>query len=166
MMMLGVRVLFTLAAAAIPVSAVAQPLNPVRWSVQAAPSAVTAGQIARIQVAAQIDEGWHLYALEQAEKGPLPTELTAGPEPAFTMRQKEIESPEPQRTQDPNFGVETAWYADSAVFTLPVEVAANVAAGARVIEVRARFQACNATLCLRPATVTLSVKITVAKRQR
>lgn len=160
------RVLVTLATAAIPVTAAAQQLNPVRWSVQAAPSAVTAGQIARIQVAAQIDDGWHLYALDQVEKGPLPTELTAGAEPTFTLRQQDIESPEPQRTEDRNFGVETAWYAESAVFTLPVKVAADAAAGPRVIEVRARFQACNDVLCLRPATVTLPVKVTVGKRRR
>src|SRR6266545_5023983 len=153
-----IRVLFTLAAAAIPAAVAAQPLEPVRWSVQAAPTGVTAGQVARIQIAAQIDKGWHLYALEQVDKGPLPTELTAGVAPTFTMRKTDIEGPEPERTQDRNFGVETAWYADSAVFTLPVKVAANAAAGARVIEVHARFQACNDTLCLRPATVTLPVK--------
>jgi DsbC/DsbD-like thiol-disulfide interchange protein len=161
-----VRVLIALAAAAIPTAAAAQQLEPVRWSVRAAPHGITAGQLARIQIEAQIDEGWHLYALEQAEKGPLPTELTAGAAPTFTLRKTDIEVPEPERTLDRNFGVETAWYADSAVFTLPVKVAANAAAGAQVIDVRARFQACNDTLCLRPATVTLPVKVTVIKRRR
>lgn len=157
------RVLLVLAAAAVPVAAAAQPLNPVRWSVQSPPSTATAGQTVRIQLAAQIDEGWHLYALEQESNGPMPTALSAGPAPAFTLNVKEIDAPEPQKTHDPNFEAETAWYAESVVFGLPVKVAAGTAAGERTIEVKARFQACNDTLCLRPATVTLPVKVKVRK---
>lgn len=158
------RVLFTLAAVAMPIAAAAQqPLNPVRWSVQAPPSTVSAGKAVRLQVVARMDEGWHLYALEQESSGPMPTDLTAGPAPAFTLDRKEIEAPEPQKTQDPNFGTETAWYDGQATFVLPVKVAAGTAAGERTIEVKARFQACNDTLCLRPATVTLPVKVTVRK---
>jgi thiol:disulfide interchange protein DsbD len=160
------RILLTVAAAAIPVAAAAQPLTPVRWSVQSAPATVAAGQTLRVEIVAQIDEGWHLYALEQEQKGPVPTQLTAGPSPAFTLAPKDIEAPEPQKTQDPNFGTETAWYADSAVFTLPIKVAAGTAAGEQAIEVKARFQACNDTLCLRPATITLPVKVTVGKARR
>ena len=156
----------TLAAAAIAIAAAGQQPEPVRWAVGSAPKSVAAGQLARIQLAARIEEGWHLYALDQPENGPLPTELTAGPAPAFTLRKSDIESPEPERALDRNFNVETAWYAESVVFTLPVKIAPGAAPGAQTIELRARFQACNDTLCLRPATVTLPVKVTIVKRRR
>lgn len=148
-----------LAAATLVGAAGAQAPTPIRWS--AAEDKITAkpGGTATVRIAAQIDEGWHLYALEPIEGGPIPTTLAAAPTPPFTLLEKEIDKPEPKRAQDPNFGIETAYYEDSASFGLPIAVSKDAPAGERVVEVTARFQACNDTICLRPQVATMRVTV-------
>jgi hypothetical protein len=139
------------------------PPTPIRWSAQPPAVAVQAGGKILVQAVAVIDDGWHLYALDAVEGGPIPTRITAGPAPAFTLTEKEIVKPEPKRAQDPNFNIETAYYEESATFGLPVVVGADVPAGEREVEVTARFQACNDQICLRPQAATMKVKVTVRR---
>jgi DsbC/DsbD-like thiol-disulfide interchange protein len=145
-------------------AAVTQPPTPVKWSIKKAPAEASAGQTVVIQFAAQIDDGWHLYALDQPYDGPIPTTITVSPQPLFSLNPKEIERPDPEKIDDASFGVETHHYTRSVVFGLPVKVAADAAAGQREIEIAARFQACSDKVCLRPTTVTrkATIKITPA----
>src|SRR5437867_7437706 len=118
-----VVVLIALAAAlTAPSAAQEQTPTPIRWSAQPPAQSVTAGGVITVQAVALIDEGWHLYALDAVEGGPIPTRITAGPAAAFTLREKDIEKPEPTRALDPNFSVETAYYEESATFGLPITV--------------------------------------------
>lgn len=150
-----------LAAATMVAAAAAQVPTPIRWSAVDDKVSAKPGSTITVRVAAQIDDGWHLYALEPIEGGPIPTKLAAAPPKLFTLVEKEIEKPEPKRAQDPNFGIETAYYEDSASFGLPIVVAKDAAAGDRVVEITARFQACNDTICLRPQVATLRVTVKV-----
>ena len=52
---------------------------------------------------------------------------------------------------------------DPAQFVLPVSVAAGTAAGKRTLSVEARYQVCNATICLPPETITLKVPVTITR---
>jgi len=135
--------------------------TPIRWSAQALAQNVAAGGVITVQAVASIDDGWHLYALDAVEGGPIPTRITAGPAPAFTLQEKDIEKEEPKRALDPNFSIETAYYEDTATFGLPIAVGANVKVGEREIEVTVRFQACNSRICLRPQTATMKVGIKI-----
>ena len=139
------------------------PSNPIRWSAQTSTERVKAGDVVTVEATAVMDDGWHLYALDAVEGGPIPTRITAGPQPAFTLRSEEIEKPEPKRAQDPNFGVETAYYEGSATFGLPIRVSKDVLASEREIEITARFQACNDRFCLRPQTAIMKVKARVQR---
>src|SRR5712691_9119155 len=60
------------------VDASAQELNPIHWSVKKenSASAVKAGDKFNAQVIATIDEGWHLYSLEQPAGGPITTHIS------------------------------------------------------------------------------------------
>ena len=136
--------------------------TPIRWSAeQPQNAAVKPGQDIVVRVSAQIDEGWHLYALEAIPGGPIPTRIGVAPDPPFTLNEKHIESPEPKRAHDPNFGLETAYYEQTATFGVPVTVGAKAPAGSRDVEISARFQACNDQICLRPQTATMRVKVDV-----
>lgn len=139
------------------------PPNPIRWSAQPPTGSVQAGGIVHVQVTAVMDEGWHLYALDPVEGGPIPTKISAGPAPAFTLEEKDIDKPEPKRAPDPNFGVETAYYEGSATFGLPIKVAGDVPPGERDVEIAARFQACNDQFCLRPQTATMKIRVKTIK---
>jgi thiol:disulfide interchange protein DsbD len=144
-------------------SAQEQPPTPIRWAAEQPSEGVKAGQRIHVQVSAVIDEGWHLYALDAVEGGPIPTRITAGPVPAFALQEKDIIRSEPKRAHDPNFGIETAYYEESTTFGLPIAVSRDLAAGERELEITARFQACNESICLRPQAATLKVTLTVRK---
>src|SRR5262245_13738040 len=101
---------------AIALAAQEQAPTPIRWSAQPRAHDATAGGVIMVQATAEIDEGWHLYALDAVEGGPIPTRFTAGPANIFTLQNQNIEKEEPKRALDPNFSVETAYYEDSAMF--------------------------------------------------
>ncbi len=137
------------------------PQQPIRWSAAETKIPAKAGQTVVVQVSATIDEGWHLYALEPVEGGPIPTKLAAGPASAFALVEKDIEKAEPRRAIDPNFNMETAFYEETAAFGLPIAVAKTAAAGDRTVEITAAFQACNDRICLRPQTAAMRVTLTI-----
>ena len=146
---------------AIALAAQEQAPTPIRWSAHARAQNVAPGVVITVQATAEIDEGWHLYALDAVEGGPIPTRFIAAPADAFTLQNQDIEKEEPKRALDPNFSVETAYYEDSATFGLPIVVGANVTAGERTLEVTVRFQACTTRICLRPQTTTLKIDMKI-----
>jgi thiol-disulfide isomerase/thioredoxin len=141
----------------------AQDLNPVRWSVQKEnpASAVKSGDKFNVQVIAAIDEGWHLYSLEQPSGGPITTHISVPENQKFKLV-GDIESPSPQVLFDPNFNMDTQFYEGEAVFKLPVEIAKDAQAGKNTLFVNVFFQTCNDQTCLPPKTVRLNTDIEVA----
>jgi DsbC/DsbD-like thiol-disulfide interchange protein len=136
------------------------PPKPVIWTASAARARVAAGGTVSVQVTATIDTGWHLYSTTQPPGGPVPTRITVVP--PFTVGTMAF--PKPTVRPDPNFGINVETYEHAVTFTLPVQVAPGTAAGVDTMTVKARYQACNATLCLPPQTATLTVPVTVAAR--
>ena len=105
------------------------PPTPIRWAAQQPSEAVKAGGSISIQLTAAIDDGWHLYALDPVEGGPIPTRITAGPAPTFVLQEKDIVRSDPKRAHDANFGIETAYYEESTTFGLPIAVSKDLKAG-------------------------------------
>jgi len=162
MVWVAVFVVFALAAwmMAGPVTQI--PKEPIKWSMQVSPpeGQVKAGEKFTIQLNAKIDEGWHLYAIDQEEGGPIPTRILMPAEQNFEQAGG-IESSEPKTAMDPNFNMMTHFYEEQASFVIPVQAAANAAAGKTEVKVNVSFQTCNDELCLPPKTVKLSVPLNV-----
>jgi len=135
--------------------------NPTAWSIdsEAKGKDLKSGQDIGIRLNAKIDAGWHLYALEQPEGGPIATTLRVTEGVPFEISGK-IVSPKPIRKVDPLFTgldgkpLETAYYTDAATFLIPLKATADTSASALTLD--ARFQLCNDTLCLPPKTVRVS----------
>src|SRR2546423_1685473 len=106
------------------------PENPVTWSLTAkeASKPLKPGGTFNAELTAKIEKGWHLYSLDQPDGGPKPTRITVPTDQVFELADS-IESPEPRKAHDQNFGIETEFYLDGVTFTLPVRVAANAPAG-------------------------------------
>ncbi len=138
---------------AIPVISLAQ--NPTKWSLDS----VVKGKILKndetfkAKLKAEIEKGWHLYAIEQPEGGPYPTKITIAENAPFLI-EGSIESPKTITKFDPNFQIETKYFADQAEFNLPIKVVNETNADALAVNVR--FQVCNDTVCLPPKTVRVS----------
>jgi tetratricopeptide (TPR) repeat protein len=137
--------------------------NPITWRLKAQTPArpLKLGEAFTAQLTAQIAAGWHLYSSNQSPDGPRPTRITLPAEQSFKLA-GEIEAPPPQTALDENFGFETSFYENSAMFTLPVRVAEDVQQGRHQLRVNAYFQTCNDSLCLPPKTVQLVAAINVA----
>jgi thiol:disulfide interchange protein DsbD len=137
----------------LPVFALAQ--NPSKWSLESGAKgrALKAGENFKAALKAEIEDGWHLYALEQPDGGPIPTTVKTAENIPFKIEGK-VTSPEPITKFDPNFNIDTKFFAKQAQFDLPLQ--ATAAAVADDLAINVRFQLCNDTFCLPPKTVKVT----------
>ncbi len=129
--------------------------NPVSWSLESDAKGKTLkkDETFKVKLKAQIEGEWHLYAVEQPDGGPIPTKITIGENSPFEIR-GQISSPAPIVKFDPNFQIDTKFFAEKAEFNFQVAALAEAAADALAVNVR--FQVCNDTTCLPPKTVRVT----------
>lgn len=140
-----------------------RPSDIVRWSADPPAKTVRAGGVARITVKAEVEDGWKLYALTQPKGGPIPLAIAVPKDAPFSIVRKTIEPPLPKLQKDEVFELETQYYEREATFVVPVTVSKTLAAGSHSIPLDITFQACGESICLRPFTQRLDVKVTIAK---
>jgi hypothetical protein len=135
---------------------------PVQWHVKAAPGkAVRAGAKFTVTISGQLDPGWHLYALEEPQGGPVATEVALSDgDPADLIR---VEEGKPKILPDPLFQKPTGFFEGSADFTLHLQVAKGATAGPGTLHILVRYQSCNDRVCLPPHTDTVPVELTLAR---
>jgi thiol:disulfide interchange protein len=152
-------ILFFLVFIAFPSFSFAQ--NPTKWSLESDAKGKTLkkDETFKAKLKAEIEEGWHLYAVEQPSGGPFPTKITVPKDALFSIEGK-IESPKPIVKLDSNFPnaegnpLETKFFEKTAEFNLPLK--ALDAANVNDLAVITRFQVCNDTVCLPPKDVRVS----------
>jgi thiol:disulfide interchange protein len=143
------------AAVGAPAPASAQE-DPVDWTIAASPTEVQAGDWSELTVRAELEPGWHIYALTQATP-PIATRIRLGPEDV--VRSRTPKQPEPIRTFDEAFGIETEYFEEVVDFRVPFAVSSRP--GERDLTVQVRFQACTNRLCLPPTDEDLTVTLVV-----
>lgn len=136
------------------------PENPIQWTLAVKTSAHKVGDKFTAQLTAQIEDGWHLYSLEEIPNGPRPTRITLAAEQPFELS-GDIEQPVPIIKHDENFGVETQYYEKSATFHLPVKIKSTAKPGSTTLTVQTRYQVCNEQMCLPPKTVKVEAPIEI-----
>ncbi len=140
----------------------AQQPEPVVWVPQTTAVQVTPGGQFTAGLTARLKFGWHIYALTQPpDEGPMPTEIGIADGQPFTQAGR-ITGDEPHVVFDEGFGVEVQQHEDEVAFSIPVTAAADMEVGCTTLDVTVRYQACNASACLPPATETLSIPVRVA----
>jgi len=125
--------------------------HPITWRV--ARAGTQAGDTIALRVDATVPDGWHLYSITQPRGGPIATTFAVDPAERFRLN-SEIEGPTPRLMPDPNFGIMSEWYEDSAAFQL--RVSARPGAGT-TLRTRVRYQACTLRYCLPPMEDTLTI---------
>jgi hypothetical protein len=138
--------------------------NPVNWTVSSVSGLLQAGSTDTVRFSAALDSGWYVYSLTQKPGGPIPLRLELVGAADVVVRGV-IKAPQPERTFDKNFGIETEVYSGRARFTIPVGVAGRSLSGLRKFQVAARYQVCSATLCLPARTDKLDVALRVTERK-
>lgn len=155
---LGVAVVVGVLVAAATVAA-AQ--TPVVWSLErenAQP--LKAGSSFTMLVKAEIEFGWHLYAINQPPGGPIATEVNLAAAPPFTSGGP-LETEKPIEGFDPNFNLVTEYYDDQTVFRVPVRIAPTAKDGRYTLVINVRYQSCNDTLCIPPRSLALKTTLVV-----
>ncbi|HUQ48679.1 MAG TPA: protein-disulfide reductase DsbD domain-containing protein [Gemmatimonadaceae bacterium] len=139
-------------------------VQPVTWTANVADQAPSAdgSVLVNVRIKATIKNGWHVYAPTQSGQGPTPLTVKVEPSPLTTLA-SEINGPVPEKTLDPNFGIETETYSGEPVLTVPIRVSAEALKSGKPIDVKVRSQACSDKLCLPAKTTTLSVTIPPSK---
>ncbi len=137
-----------------------QKLNVVTLSGRLEPAQVKPGEKAKVLITAKVDDGWHIYGLNQPAGGPRPTKVALG-EGSMLTAAGPASQPKPKRVFDPNFQIETETFDNSVTFTLPVTVNTDAAPGPQKIIAKITFQACDEQQCLPPRTKEVEVEATI-----
>ncbi|HXG83033.1 MAG TPA: cytochrome c biogenesis protein CcdA [Pyrinomonadaceae bacterium] len=129
--------------------------NPVSWTLESDAEGKTleSGEKIKVKLKANIEKNWYLYAVEQPEGGPYPTKISIAENSPFRIDGKS-QSPAPVIKFDPNFNLETKYFAEQAEFNLPVSASAKVEADELAVNVK--YQVCDDKICLPPKTVKVS----------
>jgi thiol:disulfide interchange protein DsbD len=134
-----------------------QPPNPVHWSVQGPAKPVAAGAAFNVMLTAQIEPGWHLYALEEPEGGPMATQI--GLSQNDVLRLLDVREPEPRMEPYPALRELTGIFERAAAFTLRVRAPGKAVPRGSVSYILVRYQSCNEQVCLPPHTETLTLPL-------
>ena len=138
--------------------------QPVQWSTKFASSAAALhpGAKVTLNLTANIESGWHVYAVSQPPDSPVIATDISVPAGQPLALAGEVAAPQPISRMDPTIGKQTDFYENSASFTLPLKVEKNARAGKHSFEVDLRFQACSNRLCLPPRTEKIETPISIA----
>lgn len=138
--------------------------NPVHWTSSGIPQKpFRPGATLTAKLVARIDSGWHLYALEQEEGGPVPTEISLAGQSVLTLGA--VRASKPIQLFDPNFNKRVSLYVDKAAFELPLQIAVSAPPGPQHIAIHVRYQCCNESMCLPPRTAAVDLALTVKAKK-
>jgi DsbC/DsbD-like thiol-disulfide interchange protein len=113
-----------------------------------------------VELDAKLEDGWHVYGLEQVAGGPTPLQVTLDENDVVQIVGL-ISGSVPVKKHDSSFDLDTQFYSHAFVVRLPLRVKPHSSIGKQAIPVTIRFQACNDRTCLPPRTVHISVPFEV-----
>ena len=122
-------------------------------------NSVRPGEVAYIQVEANMDDEWHIYALENAGEGPVASRIKV--DGNIVEKQGLIEHREPTEKYDEGFGVNTRFFNGITVFRVPVKIKEDAPIGKTSLSVYMLYQVCNETLCYPPAEVNINASLII-----
>jgi DsbC/DsbD-like thiol-disulfide interchange protein len=142
------------------------PPLPVHWTpkIKGAGHALRPGEKVTLNLTANIDPGWHVYAIDQPPDSPVVATQITVPDHQPLSLIGDIDAPAPESKMDPTIGKQADFYEGSAAFALPLRVDKKAHAGKYSLELDVRYQACNERLCLPPRTQKISTPVEIASR--
>ena len=126
--------------------------GPVAWTARLDPKELHPGEKGLVVVTATLASPWHIYSTTQPEGGPVTTAISLG-SPGALRPLGSVREPSPRTTRDEGFRMNVREFDRPVSFGIPVQ-ATSVAA---IPQVKVLYQACNATSCMPPARLQVSV---------
>lgn len=130
------------------------------------PTEAPVGGEVRLTVTVELDEEYHIYAMEQPVSlpgpGPIPTSITINEGTDVLLQKGSWEEPEPVRKWDEGFERDTdVHYNSPHTYTGIFIVNDEVEPGTHLIKGTFRYQACTDTGCLPPMNITFEHQFVV-----
>lgn len=137
--------------------------SPVRWQVaQSGPATPETGAIFGALVEAKVTPGWHLYAMEEPEDGPVALQFSTPAEGLAAL--VSVSADRPVRGVSAGTFAATKFYLGEARFQLRLRWRLVGDIRPVPVSLTVRYQACNDRLCLPPRTETLPLAVNVDGR--
>jgi len=130
-------------------SAFGQPASKIKWSSHVLSGESKPNGKVMVEVDAQIEPKWHLYALPPTKADNIPTTITVE---APAKLDGKVSQDKPQFKFDNNFQAQVEFFETSAKFTVPVILGPDGKGSLKV-----NYQACNDRMCLPPTNVSVPI---------
>jgi DsbC/DsbD-like thiol-disulfide interchange protein len=131
-------------------TALAQTPGTVQWVASTPASAGRDGVIV-VNVAAQIEKGWHVYAQTHSPGGPTPLRVALEAGAPYELAGA-VTGTKPLMRHDPSFDLDTQFYTENLLLKVPVKATTGTQPA---VPLTVRFQMCSETTCMPPKTVHL-----------
>lgn len=116
-----------------------------------------AGSTCDVAILLEVDEGWHVYANPVAANWQIPTKLTVKSANGTKLLQTLYPAGESMTFQGDQISV----YEGRVLLFATLSIPAGAAGGSEELTFEVKYQACNDSTCLAPATVSKPGKIPV-----
>ena len=122
---------------------------------------VTAGDQLILITTVTLDEGWHIYAINEKIDGPIATVIDVAGSGIIRSVGKTRE-PTPIKKYDSGFQKDTYFHEGIVVFETPIELDPLIIPGSNTLNASILYQACNASLCLPPKSETAKLDFEIS----
>jgi DsbC/DsbD-like thiol-disulfide interchange protein len=129
----------------------AQILTPVKWSYAA--KKITATE-AVVFIKATIDDGWHIYSVNQKPGGPLKTSFKFVASPDYVLSGK-VTEPKPIKKYEDGFMMDVFYFEKTVIFQQKI----RLKKGQATVDGKVEFMVCNNKQCLPGDTAAFSIPI-------
>jgi len=138
-------------------SAGAQMVDPVHWKQSLKMTGPSTGVVT---LTATIDDGWHMYALQLPDGGPLPTSVEWNASPGVEFTGDLTASPAASTQHDETFDMDLSWWTGRVTLTRPFK-----AKGKFDIKGKVRYMACNDHTCTSPEAYDIALSGTATEEK-
>ena len=120
---------------------------------------VNQGEVAIIDVNAELDFTWRIYAVYDVPEGPSSTKFII--ESDIVNKSGRIIEPEPIEKFDEGFGNITKYHEGTPKFSIPLELKDDLPNGIYNVDVIIDYQVCNNSLCYPPNQITKTATFSI-----
>jgi thiol:disulfide interchange protein DsbD len=139
----------------------AQSPKPVKVEMRLSEDRVTTGDQLILITTVTLEEGWHIYAVNEKIEGPIATFIDVDGSGIIKSVGKTRE-PTPIKKYDSGFQKDTYFHKGTVVFETPIELDPLIIPGSNTLNASVLYQACNASLCLPPKSETASLDFEIS----
>ena len=117
------------------------------------------GEVVVLEVQANIEDEWHIYAIYDVPEGPKPTVIRI--ESDQIVKIGRVIEPDPIVTYDEGFDNITKYHEGNPIFRVPIIIDKNLSNGVYSFDATVEYQVCTGNLCYPPNEYSDNISFTL-----